>query len=368
MLVSVLFVVSKILLFIILFLLCFSSVSASTLTRYGSDFKIVGDEISFKVSDRLGGDRLILDDDSIIAESNVLPYGQQLKNNNVKFGFTGKELDNTDNYYFNARYYDFDSGKFLGVDPVSDNHAHAFVSNNPMNYIDPSGMFELKSNEHVVPTEVLKAMYLCTEDIDQDWNDYKSNPVGGLNVDNNHLRGSSFDFLPIIKSKQEKFYELVSEHTDINKLDAKNYYDIITTKGNIALVPDFKESFLFHERVHKYMTEELTPSELNLLYDARNEFISWMAEEDTDVEFLGENYKCAFRAAYFANYLFDPIDLGSKQELYAYMAQYQVYPEIIQGVNAINKEVYEVFKERYPEAYAVYEEVVNYVRKSMEEP
>jgi len=130
---------NKILSFIVLFLLCLSSVSASVVTRYGSDFKIVGDELFFKVSDRLGSDRLILDDTSIIAESNTLPYGQQLKNNNVKFGFTGKELDATDNYYFNARYYDYDSGKFLGVDPVRDNHAYAYVSNNPMNMVDPSG-------------------------------------------------------------------------------------------------------------------------------------------------------------------------------------------------------------------------------------
>ena len=138
---------SKTLSFIMLFLLCFGSVSASVVTRYGSDFKIVGDEISFKVSDRLGSDRLTLYEDSIIAESNVLPYGQQLKNNNVKFGFTGKELDDTNNYYFNARYYDFDSGKFLGVDPVSDNHAYAFVSNNPMNYVDPTGMYDSDAAE-----------------------------------------------------------------------------------------------------------------------------------------------------------------------------------------------------------------------------
>ncbi len=131
---------SKILLFIVLFLLCFSSVSASTMTRYGSDFKIVGAEISYKVNDRLGSDRLTINGDNISAESNNLPYGQQLKNNDMKFAFTGKELDDTDNYYFNARYYDFDSGKFLGVDPVSDNHAYAYVSNNPMNYVDPSGM------------------------------------------------------------------------------------------------------------------------------------------------------------------------------------------------------------------------------------
>ncbi len=123
-----------------LFLLCFSSVSASVVTRHGSDFKIVGDKISFKINDKLGSDRLTLNGGEVVAESNVLPYGQPIKNNNVKFGFTGKELDSTDNYYFNARYYDYDSGKFLGVDPVSDNHAYSYVSNNPMNYVDPSGM------------------------------------------------------------------------------------------------------------------------------------------------------------------------------------------------------------------------------------
>ncbi len=131
---------NKFTIFLLLFLLCLSSVNASTITHYGSDFKIIGNEISYKINDRLGSDRLTLNNENVIAESNVLPYGQQLKNNNVKFSFTGKELDNTNNYYFNARYYDYDSGKFLGVDPVSDNHAYAYVSNNPMNYIDPSGL------------------------------------------------------------------------------------------------------------------------------------------------------------------------------------------------------------------------------------
>jgi len=110
------------------------------MTRHGGDFKIVGDKISFKVSDRLGAERMSFDSDVVVSEFNNLPYGQQLKNSNVKFGFNGKELDDTDNYYFNARYYDYDSSKFLGVDPVSDNHAYAFVSNNPMNFVDPSGM------------------------------------------------------------------------------------------------------------------------------------------------------------------------------------------------------------------------------------
>jgi len=125
-----------------IFLLCLSSVHALTMTRYDSDFKIAGGVISYKVSGRLGAERLSLAGDEVVSEFDNLPFGQQLKKNDVKFGFNGKELDNTDNYYFNARYYDYDSGKFLGVDPVSDNHAYAFVSNNPVNYVDPSGKVE----------------------------------------------------------------------------------------------------------------------------------------------------------------------------------------------------------------------------------
>ena len=359
---------SKILLFIILFLLFLSSVTASTMTRYGFDFKIVGGEISFKVSDRLGSDRLTFDDEKVIAESNVLPYGQQLKNNAVKFSFTDKELDDTDNYYFNARYYDYDSGKFLGVDPVSNNHAYAFVSNNPMNYVDPSGMVELKSNEYIVPKEVLRAMYFSSMDITEDWDKYESTGALGVSIKNNYLEGSFFDFLPVVKSKKERFYELVSVHTDVSKADAKKYYNILTTKGNIALAPNFKESILFHERIHKYMTEELTSTDLNLLYETRRKFISWMQEETVDVELLGENCKISFQTAHSSNILIPPIIFGSKQELYAYMAQYQIYPELIGwGRNAIDDEIYEAFKEQYPEVYAIYEEMVNNVKKSMED-
>jgi len=128
-----------------IFIICFSFVfpvfvMSETITYYGGDFNIVNNVISYKISDRLGAERLSLDGDEVVSEFDNLPYGQQLKNSNVKFGFNNKELDKTDNYYFNARYYDYDSGKFLGVDSVSDNHAYAFVSNNPMNYVDPSGM------------------------------------------------------------------------------------------------------------------------------------------------------------------------------------------------------------------------------------
>ncbi len=39
---------------LMIFVVSCSSVFASTITRYGSDFTIVENEISFKVNDRLG--------------------------------------------------------------------------------------------------------------------------------------------------------------------------------------------------------------------------------------------------------------------------------------------------------------------------
>ena len=88
------------------------------------------DTITYHYQDRLGSD----------VESKSLPFGQSLKIGK-RFSFTGKELD-SDLYYFNARYYDSSLGRFTSVDPIKDNHAYNYVSNNPMNYIDPSGMDE----------------------------------------------------------------------------------------------------------------------------------------------------------------------------------------------------------------------------------
>ncbi len=94
----------------------------------GSKLIAVNDE--YKYEDRLGSD----------LESRGLPFGQALDVNN-RFSFTGKELDQ-DLYYFNARYYSPELGKFTSVDPVRDNHAYGYVMNNPMNLIDPTGMEE----------------------------------------------------------------------------------------------------------------------------------------------------------------------------------------------------------------------------------
>jgi RHS repeat-associated protein len=64
---------------------------------------------------------------------------------NFRFGYTGREFDvETGLYYYRARYYDPQTGQFIGQDPLSfgagDSNLYRYVGNSPMNFTDPSGM------------------------------------------------------------------------------------------------------------------------------------------------------------------------------------------------------------------------------------
>ena len=57
--------------------------------------------------------------------------------------FTGKERDASGLYYFNARYYDAEIGRFVSEDPAGDGENwFAYCSNNPLSAIDIDGRFE----------------------------------------------------------------------------------------------------------------------------------------------------------------------------------------------------------------------------------
>jgi len=61
------------------------------------------------------------------------------------YGYTGREMDASDLYYYRARYYDPQTQRFLGKDPIEfqsgDFNHYRYVGNNPLNYNDPSGLF-----------------------------------------------------------------------------------------------------------------------------------------------------------------------------------------------------------------------------------
>ena len=62
------------------------------------------------------------------------------------FGFTGREFDaESDLYYYRARYYDPNSGRFLTADPIGfdggDPNLYGYVLQDPVNFVDPDGEF-----------------------------------------------------------------------------------------------------------------------------------------------------------------------------------------------------------------------------------
>ena len=120
-------------------------VSSEGLTRYvygaGLVASVKDSSINYYHSDRIQSNRLVTDPSgSVEKEFKSLPFGQKVSNSGVKYAFaTGKELDESDLYYFGARYYDSDLGRFTSVDPVKENEPYSYVRNNPLYYVDPDG-------------------------------------------------------------------------------------------------------------------------------------------------------------------------------------------------------------------------------------
>jgi RHS repeat-associated protein len=101
---------------------------------------IEGSEIKYYHKDRLSNRLTTNENGNKDDEFKSLPFGQKVSNSGVDYPFTGKEEDESSLYYFGARYYDDNLGRFVSVDPITSEPAYQYVSNNPMNYIDPSGM------------------------------------------------------------------------------------------------------------------------------------------------------------------------------------------------------------------------------------
>jgi RHS repeat-associated protein len=114
---------------------------------------------SYTLQDHLGGTALTTNASGYVTQIyDYYPYGSELTNTalsttDAKHSFTDKELDDTLGlYYFEARWYDADIGRFMSQDPaqlddrvfklITDPQSlnfYAYSRNNPVNLTDPSG-------------------------------------------------------------------------------------------------------------------------------------------------------------------------------------------------------------------------------------
>ena len=99
------------------------------------------DESKFYYQDRMGNNRVTINQEGEVSNFKSLPYGQVIQGG-IKKGFVNKQMENGSGlYYFGARFYDPDLGRFTSVDPVAENEPYSYVANNPMMYTDPTGMY-----------------------------------------------------------------------------------------------------------------------------------------------------------------------------------------------------------------------------------
>ena len=113
------------------------------------------DERHWYVADHLGGTSLLLDANGNVASEVVYyPFGLTRYTQNgdqVHYRFTGQEQDASGLIYYDARYYEPVTGRFISVDPLFVEsplkgvknpqllNLYAYALNNPGRYIDPDG-------------------------------------------------------------------------------------------------------------------------------------------------------------------------------------------------------------------------------------
>ena len=94
--------------------------------------------------DNLGSTRAITDaTGSVIYTASYQPFGTSiLETGNSEYTYTGKSQDDSALYYYGARYYDSNLGRFTQIDPIlnGEDSPYAYVDNNPLKYVDPTGI------------------------------------------------------------------------------------------------------------------------------------------------------------------------------------------------------------------------------------
>jgi RHS repeat-associated protein len=70
-------------------------------------------------------------------------FGNSTGTVGTRYRYTGRELDpDAELYYYRARYYDPQARRFISEDPIGlegGANLYAYVGNNPLSFIDPSG-------------------------------------------------------------------------------------------------------------------------------------------------------------------------------------------------------------------------------------
>ncbi len=129
--------------------------STNIITEYlngpGIDNKIrqkTGTTLYYFAKDHLGSATALTDSKGALAERESYDaYGNSAGSAKTRYGYTGRERDSlTGLMYYRARFHDLQLGRFISEDPIGlagGINSFAYVSNNPQNKVDPSGLYDI---------------------------------------------------------------------------------------------------------------------------------------------------------------------------------------------------------------------------------
>ncbi len=146
-------------------------------------------------SDHIGSSDVITDQTAAqIQHLEYAPYGEVILNEGqdvTDYKFTGKELDETGLYFYGARYYDAQIGRFTIADSVEPDidkpqslNRYSYCLNNPLTFIDPNGNWPISEDEDrdedilegwgsnladMLDESIEEAFSFYTEDITGNW-------------------------------------------------------------------------------------------------------------------------------------------------------------------------------------------------------
>jgi RHS repeat-associated protein len=251
-------------------------VTVSTVTKYyyHGDQRVAmrqGDVVYFLHSDHLGSTSLTTDQSGApVAETRYLPYGEERWTSGgavSDYTFTGQRVERGFGLMdYNARYYDPGLGRFVSADmvvPQAGNpqalNRYAYVLNNPIVYIDPSG--------HCLPEEcpgVPDAEYIGWEswggytgqqrieaEIQQiQWLEREEAATGGMLIGGSSIRGlqeAVAEDLQLVLMKEgpdalyEQFYQELAQGASLTGAHlASGTADFMAAGGSAALISAIK--------------------------------------------------------------------------------------------------------------------------------
>lgn len=120
--------------------------------------KRVGGLTDYYHIDHLGSTRLTTDESgNVVTEVAYKPFGESITGQDARYLFNGKEKDvSTGLYYYGARYYDPELGRFItrdverkDIDDPQSLNKYSYCKNSPLTYVDPDGKMERKFTKDI---------------------------------------------------------------------------------------------------------------------------------------------------------------------------------------------------------------------------